>query len=64
MTSMFSAGLLLSAGATVLIAVTDKVLEETGFYWVSTILKITIPLAGMVLGVYFLQNNPMLGWLK
>jgi hypothetical protein len=61
---MFSAGLLLSAGATVVIAVTDKILEETGFQWVATILKVAIPLAGMALGVYFLETNPILGWLR
>jgi hypothetical protein len=61
---MFSTGLLLSAGATIGIAVLDKVLEDTGFYWLGTILKLTVPLAAMVLGVYFLQHNPMLGWLK
>lgn len=61
---MFSAGLLLSAGATLILAVTDKALEETGFYWVSTILKLTLPIVGMALGVYFLNNNPILGWLK
>jgi hypothetical protein len=61
---MFSAGLLLSAGATVLIAITDRTLEDTGFYWLSTILKLALPIAGMALGVYFLQHNPILGWLK
>lgn len=61
---MFSAGLLLSAGATILIAVVDKTLEETGFHVLGTILKIAVPLAGMALGVYFLQTNPILGWLR
>ena len=61
---MFSTGLLLSAGVTVVVAVTDRVLEDTGFHWVSTILKLTLPLAGFAFGVYFLQHNPILGWLK
>ena len=61
---MFSTGLLLSAGATIALAVTDKLLEESGIQWVGTILRIAVPLAGMALGVYFLENNPLLGWLR
>jgi hypothetical protein len=61
---MFSAGLLASVGITVLIAVTDKVLEDTGFYWLGTALKIAIPLIGLGLAVYFLETNSILRWLK
>jgi hypothetical protein len=60
---MFSAGLLLSAGATVAVAILDKVLEESGYHLLGTILKLAVPLAGMALGVYFLQTNPILRWL-
>jgi hypothetical protein len=34
---MFSTGMLLAAGGTIVIAVVDKALEETGFYWLGTI---------------------------
>lgn len=61
---MFSAGLLASVGITVLIAVTDKVLEDTGFYWLGTALKIAIPLIAMGFAVYFLETNSILRWLK
>lgn len=61
---MFSTGLLLSAGATITIAMLDKALEETGFFWLGTALKLLVPLSGMALGVYFLEHNPILGWLK
>jgi hypothetical protein len=61
---MFSAGLLLSAGATVAVAILDKALEETGIHWLGTALRIIVPLTGMVLAVYFLQTNPIVGWLK
>jgi hypothetical protein len=63
LTSMFSTGMLLAAGGTIAIAVVDKALEETGFYWLGTILKLAVPIAGMALGVWFLQHNPMNGWL-
>lgn len=61
---MFSGGMILAAGATIGIALVDKALESTGFYWVSTVLKLAIPIAGMALGVYFLEHNPINGWLK
>lgn len=61
---MFSAGLLFSAGATIAVVVIEKVLDDSGYQWLGTVLKIAIPLAGMVLGVYFLETNPIVRWLK
>jgi hypothetical protein len=61
---MFSTGLLLAAGGTVCIAIADKALEDTGFFWIGTVLKLIVPLAGMAMGVYFLEHNPINGWLK
>lgn len=61
---MFSTGMLLAAGGTIAIALADKALENTGFYWLSTILKLALPLAGMAVGVYFLEHNAILEWLK
>jgi hypothetical protein len=61
---MFSVGLLISAGITLTAALADKALEDTGFYWLGTILKLAIPITGMILAVYFLQTNPILRWLK
>lgn len=62
---MFSAGLLLSAGATVAVVLIEKALDESGYYWLSTILKIALPFAGMALGIYFLEHNPIVTrWLR
>ena len=60
---MFSGGLLLSAGATVAVALVDKMLDESGLHWFGTFLKVALPSAGMALGVYFLETNPILRWL-
>lgn len=61
---MFSTGMILAAGGTIAIALVDKALEETGYFWVSTVLKLVLPLAGMMAGVYFLEHNPItLKWL-
>lgn len=61
---MFSTGLLVSAGATITVALVEKLLDETGYMWMGTMLRILIPLAGMLIGVYFLEHNPILRWLK
>jgi hypothetical protein len=61
---MFSAGMLVSAGLTITVAILDKQLENSGYFWLGTILKLAVPLAGLALGVYFLEHNPILRWLK
>lgn len=61
---MFTGGLLLSAGATITVALTDKLLEDSGIHWLGTALRIVVPLAGMALGVYFLETNALLRWLR
>lgn len=61
---MFSGGLLLAAGITVATALVDKLLDESGYQWLGTTLRIAIPLIGMALGVYFLSHNPItMRWL-
>lgn len=61
---MFSTGLLLSAGATITVVLVEKALDNAGYYWLSTIIKIALPFAGMALGIYFLEHNAILRWLR
>lgn len=61
---LFGPGMLLVAGATIGIALVDKVCEELGIYWLGTALKLIIPIAGLALAIYFLETNPLLRWLK
>jgi hypothetical protein len=61
---MFSTGLLVSAGITVTAAIVEKSLDELGYMWIGSTLRIIIPLASMVLGVYFLEHNALLRWLR
>lgn len=61
---MFTTGLLVSAGATIVVAIVDKTLDDSGYHWLGTFLRIAVPLAGMAMGVYFLETNAMLGWLR
>ena len=56
---MFTSGLLLSAGATIAVALVDKTLDESGYHWLGSVLRIAVPLIAMAVGVYFLQTNPI-----
>lgn len=61
---MFSTGILIAGGSTIAIALLDRLAEDCGIQWVSTALKIIIPLAAMVASVYFLESNAFLRWLR
>ncbi|MEH7157493.1 hypothetical protein [Neobacillus drentensis] len=60
---LFGPGLLLAGGATILMAMVDKAFEDMGMHWLGTAIKIALPLAGMALGVYFLETNAIVSWL-
>jgi hypothetical protein len=64
MVNVFGPGILIAAGVTVVAAVLDKTFEEFGFHWVGIVLKVALPLAGLALGVYFLETNPINWWLR
>jgi hypothetical protein len=61
---MFSSGMFLAAGATIGVALLDKACEELGIHWLGTAIKLVLPILGFGVAIYFLQTNPILGWLK
>ncbi|MBT2722334.1 hypothetical protein [Bacillus sp. ISL-46] len=61
---MFGPGILIAGGSCIALALLDKVAEDCGIQWLGTTLKIIVPVAAMVLSVYFLQTNALLGWLR
>jgi hypothetical protein len=61
---LFGPGIFLAAGATIAVAALDKACEEFGVHWFGTVLKLALPLVGMALGVYFLETNPIIWWLR
>ena len=61
---LFSAGLFIAAGATISVALLDKVTEDLGIYWLNTFVKLILPLIGFALAIYFLETNPLMRWLK
>jgi hypothetical protein len=61
---LFSSGMLLAGGATIALAVLDKSLEGWGYQWLGTFLKLAIPILAFATGIYFIETNPILRWLR
>lgn len=60
---LFGPGMFLAAGATIGIALIDKLCEEFGFHWLGTAIKLILPIVGFTLAIYFLETNALLWWL-
>lgn len=60
---LFTPGLIVAAGATIVLVAVEKTLEDFGVHWVGAALKLALPLIGMAVGVYFLETNPILWWI-
>jgi hypothetical protein len=64
-TRMLFEPIFFAAGGTVLgLALLDKALESYGFHALGAILKVAVPIVGLVLAVYFLETNALLRWLR
>lgn len=61
---LFGPGILIAGASTILLACLDKTLESYGFHALGNILRIAIPLAGLAAGVYFIETNALLVWLR
>lgn len=61
---LFSPMILIAGGATIALAVLDKTLSDFGFHALGTTLRIIIPLTALAAGVYFLETNPLIHWIK
>lgn len=61
---LFSSGMLLAGGVTLVLAALDKTLESYGFGALGTIIRIALPIAAFAAGIYFIETNALLGWLR
>lgn len=61
---LFTPGLLLAGGATLVLVAAEKTMEDLGIHWLGTFLRIALPVAGMAAGVYFIEHNALIGWLR
>lgn len=61
---LFSGAMLLAGGGVVALACIDKTAESFGWYRIGSIVKILLPIAAFAAGVYFLETNALLEWLR
>jgi len=61
---LFSGQLLLAAGGVLVVALSDSLADSLGYHWLGTAVKLLLPIAGLACGVYFLEANPIVGWLR
>lgn len=61
---LFEPMFFIAGGVTIALACLDKTFESYGFHTLGKILKVAIPLVGLAAGVYFLETNPIVWWLK
>lgn len=64
MKKMLFEPIMLIGGASIIgVAMLDKLAEEYGFPWLGTIVRLILPFAGYVTGIYFIETNLLLKWL-
>ncbi|MDK7669534.1 hypothetical protein [Cytobacillus oceanisediminis] len=61
---LFSSGILVAGGATLILAALDKTLESYGFGAIGTIIRIALPIAAFAAGIYFIETNDLLRYLR
>ena len=60
---LFTPTIFIAGGAMLAIALLDKTAEAYGFPGLGLTLRILVPIAAMIAGVYFLETNAILRWL-
>lgn len=61
---LFEPMFFIAGGVTIALACLDKTLESYGYHALGNVLKILVPIAGLAAGVYFIETNAMIGWLR
>jgi hypothetical protein len=61
---LFGPGILIAGGSCIAVAVLDRIAEDCGIQWLSTSLKLVLPIVAMAASIYFLETNAILGWLR
>ncbi|MGG3694301.1 hypothetical protein [Heyndrickxia ginsengihumi] len=61
---MINGTMLIAGGSIVLLAVADKTAESYGIYWLGSVVKLLLPIAGLAAAVYFGDSNVVRGLLR
>lgn len=60
---LFTSTIFIGASSILAIALIDKTAEAYGFQAIGLTLKLLVPIAAMLAGVYFLETNALLHWI-
>jgi hypothetical protein len=62
--NMFSSTVLIAGGTILATALLDKTCEDYGFQALGTVVKILLPIVAFAAGIYFIETNAIMGWLR
>lgn len=61
---LFEPMFFIAGATTIALACLEKTLESFGYHTLGNVLKILIPIAALIAGVYFIETNALLRWLR
>jgi hypothetical protein len=61
---LFGPGILIAGGSFIAVVVLEKTAEDFGITWLSTTMKLVVPIVAMLFAIYFLETNALVRWLR
>ncbi|MFB3160451.1 hypothetical protein F4694_004094 [Bacillus niacini] len=61
---LFGPGVLIAGASFITIVVLEKTAEDFGITWLSTTLKLVVPIVAILFAIFFLETNALLRWLR
>jgi hypothetical protein len=61
---LFGPGVIIVGGSILAVALLDVLADSFGFHWLGNFVKFILPIVGFAAAIYFLETNPIVGWLK
>jgi hypothetical protein len=61
---LFGPGVLITGASFITIVVLEKTAEDFGITWLSTTLRLVVPIVAILFAVFFLETNALLRWLR
>jgi hypothetical protein len=61
---LFGPGVIIAGGSFIAIVVLEKTAEDFGITWLSTTLRLLVPIVAILFAIFFLETNALLRWLR
>ena len=61
---LFGPGILIAGCSFITVVVLEKTAEDFGITWLSSTLKLVVPIAAILFAIFFLETNALLRWLR